>query len=215
VANQTNCDSSRELPDWYGAVAQDVLRLCRPQGGVWVDLGSGSGGVGLELVARSESIIILVDPDIESVARGIAQAETDGLCSRVVVAGGRAEAIPLADDSAALVVSRGSIFFWDDPPRGLREVRRILRPGGTAIIGGGLGSAYPPWARNEFIRRKREWLDNQGPGAYELWLDARKPETLARHARQTGIADFRVVPDTICGWLIFQKANAHGERDQS
>jgi ubiquinone/menaquinone biosynthesis C-methylase UbiE len=50
-------------------------------------------------------------------------------------------ATPFPDNSFDLIVSRGSVFFWNDLPGALREISRILKPGGIIFCGGGLGSA--------------------------------------------------------------------------
>ena len=42
---------SRDLPDHYATVARDVIAFCGSDGGrVWLDLGSGPGGLGLALL---------------------------------------------------------------------------------------------------------------------------------------------------------------------
>nr|ABI22124.1 SAM-dependent methyltransferase [Streptomyces lavendulae] len=47
---------------------------------------------------------------------------------------GRAERLPPADASVDLVVSTTAFGHWSDAPAGLREIRRILRPGGSVMI---------------------------------------------------------------------------------
>lgn len=47
---------------------------------------------------------------------------------------GRAEQLPLPDASVDLVLSTTSFGHWTDAEAGLREVRRVLRPGGSVLI---------------------------------------------------------------------------------
>ncbi|MCD6415296.1 MAG: class I SAM-dependent methyltransferase [Planctomycetes bacterium] len=210
--------NGEELPDWFSPVAQDALRYCRPREGVWVDLGSGSGGLGLALSELSNSLIVLVDPNAEAVGEGLDEARDRGLWPRVVGVIARAESIPLPDSSVDMVVSRGSIFFWDDPPAGLSEVYRVLRPGCRAMIGGGFGSSYPEWALKQFFRRRYEALEAEGEEAVCRWNHPRRPEWLAAQAREAGIGDFDIVgksglsaEDPAAGigrWLLFKKVTA-------
>ena len=88
----------------------------------------------------------MVDPDQAAMSDGLLVARDKGLADRLLAIVGVAERLPLPDNSVDLLVSRGSIFFWDDPVQGLEEVQRVLRVGGKAYIGGGAGSGYPAWA---------------------------------------------------------------------
>jgi len=204
-----------DLPDYYATVAADVLALCRPSQGMWVDLGSGTGGVALALAPGSQSAVVMVDPNGKALVEGMKDAHRKGLDGRAAAVIGQAEGIPLADACADMVVSRGSVFFWQDRPAGLREVHRILRPGGKAIIGGGLGSTYPLWARQEFTRRRLESIRKKGPEAERKFREVRRPETFTRWATQAGLSSFRVKgegglppadPRSGLGiWLLFSK----------
>jgi demethylmenaquinone methyltransferase/2-methoxy-6-polyprenyl-1,4-benzoquinol methylase len=49
---------------------------------------------------------------------------------------GDAERLPFADDSFDVVWSSGSIEYWPDPVAGLRECRRVARPGGDVLVVG-------------------------------------------------------------------------------
>lgn len=206
------------LPDYYQTVAEDLIAFCGNQSGrIWVDLGTGPGGLGLALLRQvSEGAMVLMDPDTDALRRALDAAHQRGFASRVVAVIGSAESIPLSDESVDVVVSRGSFYFWQDRAQGLREIWRILRPGGRAMIGGGLGSAYPQWARQEFIRRRRE--SAMSPEAASEFAEARSPETFRRLATEAGLHSFEVVgeggltaddPSTGIGiWLRFTKEAA-------
>jgi len=56
---------------------------------------------------------------------------------------GSAEAIPLPDESCDLVWLFLTIHHWTDPLQGLREVRRVLRPGGTVVLRTQFGDRMP------------------------------------------------------------------------
>ena len=206
-----------KLPDYHATIAQDLIDFCGPEGGkVWVDLGSGGGGVALALLeSLPDTVMVLVDPNAKALGNGLQAARACGFRGRVVAVLGAAERIPMPDDSVDVVVSRGSFYFWKDRAQGLREVRRVLRPGGEAMIGGGLGRAYPAWARQEFIRRQRASQRRKGPEAIRKFREARSRETFERLAREAGLTRFAVLgeggldaddPDRGVGiWLRFSK----------
>jgi len=192
-----------------------VVRYCRPTDGIWVDLGSGSGSLAFALTPMTTGTLILIDPNCEALLRAAQQAKARGLTRRLMCVAGVAENMPLRSNSVNLVVSRGSIFFWQDRPAGLRDVYRVLRPGGKAMIGGGVGSGYPLWARRVFTRRRLEGVQSQGEDAMRSFREARSSETFSEWARMAGLTDFEVIreeahpeQDGLCGlgvWLIFGK----------
>ena len=160
--------------------------------------------------------MVMMDPNADALCRALDSARQRNFLSRVVAVVGSAESIPLPNESVDVVVSRGSFYFWKDRAQGLREIWRILRPGGRAMIGGGLGSTYPQWARQEFIRRRRE--SAKKPEAAKEFAEARSPETFRRLAKEAGLPSFEVIgeggltaddPNTGIGiWLRFTKEAA-------
>ena len=70
-------------------------------------------------------------PMVDRARRNAAEA---GLADRVTFTVGDVAELPYPDASFDLVVSSISLHHWADAGAGLREVRRVLRPGGQAWI---------------------------------------------------------------------------------
>ena len=103
-------------------------------GKVVVDIGPGPLGFPDACPAR---VSIGVDPLAERYAEhGLMLPGSDA-----VYLNAGAEAIPLLSASADIVLARNSLDYVDDPERALAEIRRILRPGGLAILLFDVGSA--------------------------------------------------------------------------
>jgi ubiquinone/menaquinone biosynthesis C-methylase UbiE len=62
-------------------------------------------------------------------------------CQRLIDAGrvrltlADSATIPYPDESFDKVVTVHTLYFWDDPRRHLRELHRVLRPGGRLVVG--------------------------------------------------------------------------------
>lgn len=185
-------NSERSLPDRYPYVVKDVLDLCRPDKGFWVDLGAGKGQVAIPLIEATGHPIVMLDPNAEAMSKGLEIARDKGLGDRLFAIVGVAEDMPFPDNSVDLVVSRGSIFFWDDPVKGLREVHRVLRPGGKAMIGGGAGSGYPKEAVEELIASRKKKLEGDETEKWKRFVELRRPEKMRAWAESACLMGFRL-----------------------
>lgn len=72
---------------------------------------------------------------------------------------GRAEALPLADDSVANLLCLHSLHHLDDTHRFLREARRVLRPGGVLAL---CDHHDSPWWRVMMAIARTGLLDRAG-----------------------------------------------------
>jgi SAM-dependent methyltransferase len=111
-----------------------VLRLLEEECGldsasVVADVGSGTGLLS-ELFLRNGNRVYGVEPNREM--RGAGERLLAAYANFVSV-DGRAEGTTL-DDRSVDFVTAGQAFHWFDPPRARREFRRILRPGGWAVL---------------------------------------------------------------------------------
>jgi len=66
------------------------------------------------------------------------------------------EHLPFTRDSFDIIFSRGSIFFWKNTEAALQSIFTILKPGGTAVLGGGYGLATPQALIDEIKKSRPE-----------------------------------------------------------
>jgi len=107
--------------------AQLAVRLSAMEpGDTVVDIGCGPG-VAVRYAARLDAMVTGVDPApvMLRVARLLTRHS-----AKVRYVKGAAEAVPLPEGSASVVWSIATVHHWSDIDAGLREVRRVLLPGG-------------------------------------------------------------------------------------
>jgi len=95
-----------------------------------LDVATGTGLVARELVRRFGCSVVAVDQSPEML--DAAAERTSGLPIRLVE--GRAEALPFADAEFAALTFTYLLRYVDDPQATVRELARVVRPGGTIAM---------------------------------------------------------------------------------
>ncbi|MFQ6040473.1 MAG: class I SAM-dependent methyltransferase [Candidatus Poribacteria bacterium] len=187
----------------YPLLAQQIIGDYQVKKGRCVEIGSGDGKLGLELARRTSLHVYMVDINGDVLKKAHTNACGAGLSDRINLIQADVERLPFVDDFADLVVSRGSIFFWNDKPRGLRETYRILKTGGVAFVGGGLSRYISEQEREEFIRARTAGLKDEQ--SRREWERLRSTEYFRQILRQTGISHFKLILDPPGLWIEMQK----------
>jgi SAM-dependent methyltransferase len=104
------------------AVALLAAELGIGPGVTVLDLAAGTGKF-TRLIADRGAALVAVEPSAAM------RAQFAEVLPSVPIHAGTAEAIPL-DDATVDVVVAAQAFHWFDAPRALREIERVLRPGG-------------------------------------------------------------------------------------
>lgn len=160
-----------------------------------LDLGCGRGGV-VELVWRDVKLATGLDPDSPSLAEHRAPG--------MPVIRGVGERLPFADASFDLVVCVWVLEHLEQPEATLREVRRVLRPGGHFLFVtpnlrnplvwlNRLGKALPRLQRRLVPRL----YGREAADTFPVQYRANTIKALRDQAGECGleVAELRVVPD--------------------
>jgi demethylmenaquinone methyltransferase/2-methoxy-6-polyprenyl-1,4-benzoquinol methylase len=100
-----------------------------------LDVASGTAAVAIELVrANADRTVVGVDQSPEMLAVGRERIAHAGLSERIELREARAEDLPFADAEFDAVTFTYLLRYVDDVPATLRELARVLRPGGTAAM---------------------------------------------------------------------------------
>lgn len=126
---------------WAGAVmsfGQDprwrrfmVSKLVAVPGSLVLDVAAGTGLVSRELAARRRVRVVSIDPSEPMLRAGLPANDEAGLAPLIRPVLGRAEALPFADGTFDALTFTYLVRYVDDPARTLRELARVVRPGGA------------------------------------------------------------------------------------
>jgi SAM-dependent methyltransferase len=124
----------RLLGPFFDGVADDVTAVA-PSGARILEVGCGPGRLSIRLARDHGFDITGLDLDpamIERARANAARASGDDPRPSFVV--GDVASLAFADGAFDLVLSTLSLHHWADPSAGLREIARVLRPDGRALV---------------------------------------------------------------------------------
>ena len=113
-----------------------------------LDVATGTAAVAIELTRRRGCRVVGLDQSPEMLDTGRRRVEAAGLENRIELVHGNAERLPFEDASFAALTFTYLLRYVADPAATMRELARVIRPGGTiAMLEFGLprGFARPGW----------------------------------------------------------------------
>lgn len=145
----------------------DYLRATRGEGGRLLDFGPGDGWPSL-LVAPYAAEVVGVDAASRRVAVCRENAARLGLANARFLHVPPGEPLPLRDGCFDGAMAASSVEQSPDPRRALREICRVLRPGGRLRI------FYEPLSQYRGGQEKQAWLHEADPTRCRLLLYDRR-----------------------------------------
>jgi ubiquinone/menaquinone biosynthesis C-methylase UbiE len=145
VDRQFGSQAGAYLTSAVHAAGRDLERLSArlaafPQARL-LDMGCGAGHASFIAAGRVKEVVAydLSGQMLEVVSDA---ARSRGMAN-LITRQGYAEALPFADESFDVVISRYSAHHWHDVGKALREVRRVLKPGGVVIFMDVMSPGHP------------------------------------------------------------------------
>lgn len=109
------------------AVLAEHLRPFVPPGGVFADLGGGTGDLGVGLARTLQARVVVIDETPQMLRRG----DPHPLVTQRLAS---AESLPFPDSYFDGLVCSDAFHHIRDQEAAAREIARVVRPGGAALL---------------------------------------------------------------------------------
>jgi demethylmenaquinone methyltransferase / 2-methoxy-6-polyprenyl-1,4-benzoquinol methylase len=189
-----------------------------------LDVATGTGMVAAELLARSNCSVVGIDQSAEmlSAARTRFAARADG--GRVELIEGQAEALPFSEASFDALTFTYLLRYVDDPRATMRELARVVRPGGR-VASLEFGVPPRPLARGAWRLYTAIGLPTLGRIASRDWAEVgrflgpsivgfyeRHPlERIVEYWREAGLRDVEVRRLSLGGGVVMSATKSTGD----
>jgi SAM-dependent methyltransferase len=185
--------SYAEFLEWYRRTEPymfDVVDEYDWRGMRVLEVGCGQGPLLNHLPSRGAHMVG-IDMSVASLRRSAAGAVELGWDARVRVTQADAERLPFAAGVFDAVVSFGVLHHTPDTAGSIRELRRVLRPGGRAVVML-YRSGTPKWFATRLLRGIGRLIDRRG--SKEALVDRTRSAHPVDDARGTALLELFGVP---------------------
>lgn len=186
----------------YPVIAHRMLALSEQNEGVCLDAGTGPGMLACAIARESKMEVLAIDNDPRMLPIALRNVGEQHLLGRVMPMIGDIHCLPLNNNSIDLIVSRGSVFFWNNRPIAFREIERVLKSNGTAYVGGGFGTVDLMEKIFAAMREiNPEWDENVRKRSGRV-----SPQILLEELRSSGIEHFSIQKEETGFWVEIVKS---------
>ena len=175
------------LTDW------GLTRVALSRNAMVLDVGCGGGRTVSKLAALApEGRVYGVDYSDASVALSHRENKRGILAGRVEIRQASVSQLPFEADTFDLVTAVETHFYWPDLPADVREVLRVLKPGGTFLI---VAEAYNGGKKARQMQVFADAMSRTGSYSH-LTLEEHRDLLAA-----AGYSDVQVFEDFEKGWM--------------
>jgi SAM-dependent methyltransferase len=156
---------------------------------VILDVGCG-GGATITRLAHSASEGKVYGIDFSDTSVKVAQKTNRELieAGRVEVKQGSVSALPFTDNTFNLVTAVETYYFWPDLIADMREVKRVLKPGGSLAI---IAEAYNG---GKYDKRNRKWIEEGNMACHSV-------KEMGELIYEAGYVQVQVYEEYQQGWI--------------
>ncbi len=165
-------DALRKIFNDDALRARAIARLVDPHLAV-ADIGTGTGVLAIEL-ARLGLRVVAIDNSARMLDAARAKIDASGF-GGIELRRGEASALPLADAEVDAALAHMVIHYLPSPPEGIREMARVVKPGGAVVV-------------VDFVAHEYEWM-RQELGV--TWLGFR-PDEVETWFQEAGLQGFQL-----------------------
>lgn len=145
VDKQFGSQANAYLHSAVHAEGHDLVRLAQRLSGFSqanvLDMGCGAGHASFIAALNVKSVVAY---DLSArMLEVVAGAAEEKQLNNIILRQGYAEKLPFEEASFEVVISRYSAHHWHDVGQALREVHRVLKPGGVLIIMDVMSPGHP------------------------------------------------------------------------
>lgn len=173
--------------------ARLLENLALPAAGRLLDIGGGTGRVAGQLAPHVAQVVL-----VDETAAMLQQAQAKGLCCP---AAAQAERLPFASGSFERVLAVDALHHFAHQRQALREMARVLRPGGRLVV------------EEPDLRRLPVKLVALGEKLMLMRSRFLYPHEIGRELAALGLHTRVTTDDRFVAWIIAEKSGRQGQEE--
>lgn len=198
-----------ESYDIHTLIAMQVKERCAVEYGRVLELAFCAPYTSIELAKLTDaSFDVWVEDSIE-LAVCTEQVQESGYGYRFTFHVGKSDSMGFPDSSFDLVLARDALRFWHTDAQVYREINRVLKPGATAYLGGGLGYEFSGPEGERIWNMVQDWRNTTDHIPWAATLPF--PEHIETALMMAGIRNYEVWTEGHCTcrtWVTWRKAQS-------